>query len=94
MSDTVAAEGDESRAATLAAFAPGEYARRLARVRERMQALGIDVLLVTDPANMNYVSGYDAWSFYVHQAVIVPPEWLPSKLIVEFSNTAVPRPKM
>jgi len=37
-----------------------------------MGEAGIDVLLVTDPANMNYLTGYDAWSFYVPQAVIVP----------------------
>lgn len=36
-----------------------------------MEAKGIEVLLITDPANMNYLSGYDAWSFYVHQMLIV-----------------------
>lgn len=36
-----------------------------------MEKEGIDVLLVTDPANMNYLTGYDAWSFYVHQMLIV-----------------------
>lgn len=35
-----------------------------------MAAKGIDVLLVTDPANMNYLTGYDSWSYYVHQLVI------------------------
>src|SRR5699024_3282128 len=24
-----------------------------------------------DPANMNYLTGYDAWSFYVHQLLII-----------------------
>ncbi len=32
---------------------------------------GIDVLIVTDPANMNYLTGFDGWSFYVHQCLIV-----------------------
>jgi Xaa-Pro dipeptidase len=32
---------------------------------------GIDVLIVCDPANMNYLTGYDGWSFYVPQAVVV-----------------------
>ncbi|GIT25927.1 MAG: hypothetical protein CM1200mP41_19710 [Gammaproteobacteria bacterium] len=27
------------------------------------------MLLFTDPANMNYLTGYDGWSFYVHQMV-------------------------
>ncbi len=32
---------------------------------------GLDALVVSDPANMNYLTGYDGWSFYVHQAVII-----------------------
>jgi len=32
---------------------------------------GIEVLLITDPANMNYLSGYDGWSFYVVQMVVL-----------------------
>lgn len=36
-----------------------------------MQKLGIDVLLTTNPANMNYLSGYDGYSYYVEQGVIV-----------------------
>ena len=36
-----------------------------------MAEVGIDVLLCSDPANMNYLTGYDAWSFYVHQLIVV-----------------------
>ena len=36
-----------------------------------MKQAEIEVLLVTDPANMNYLSAYDGWSFYVHQLLIV-----------------------
>ena len=36
-----------------------------------MEEKGLGVLLVFDPANMNYLTGYDGWSFYVPQAVIV-----------------------
>src|SRR5206468_8955243 len=56
----------------MAAFPDEEYARRLEKTRARMNEAGIDVVLLTDPANMNYLTGYDAWSFYVPQAVIVP----------------------
>jgi len=52
-------------------FSVSEYKQRLQKTKERMQAQGIDVLLITDPANMNYLTGFDAWSFYVHQLVIV-----------------------
>jgi ectoine hydrolase len=31
----------------------------------------VEVLLVSDPANMNYLTGYDGWSFYVHQGVVI-----------------------
>ena len=51
-----------------------EYLERLRRTRERMAARGIDVLLLSDPANINYLSGYDGWSFYVHQALLVAQE--------------------
>lgn len=56
----------------MAAFPDSEYAHRLERTRSSMAKAGLDVLLVTDPANMNYLIGYDAWSFYVPQAVILP----------------------
>ncbi|MBR0565559.1 aminopeptidase P family N-terminal domain-containing protein, partial [Azoarcus sp. L1K30] len=58
-------------------FARSEYAARLARTRAAMDARGIDVLIVTDPTNMNWLTGYDGWSFYVHQCVIVGPEGEP-----------------
>lgn len=53
-------------------FTDSEYAARLAKTRREMERRSLDVLLVTDPANMYYLTGYDAWSFYVPQAVIVP----------------------
>lgn len=56
----------------MAAFPDDEYAGRLARTRTSMAKAGVDVLIITDPANMNYLTGYDAWSFYVPQAVVVP----------------------
>lgn len=48
-----------------------EYQERLLKTKRSMADRGVDVLLVTDPANMNYLTGYDAWSFYVHQMVII-----------------------
>ena len=36
-----------------------------------METEDIDVLFISQPANMNYLTGYDGWSFYVHQGVIV-----------------------
>jgi ectoine hydrolase len=55
-------------------FDRAEYQARLDRTRERMRAVGIDLLIVTDPANMHYLTGYDGWSFYTPQGVAVPYE--------------------
>ncbi|GAB3111766.1 Xaa-Pro peptidase family protein [Janibacter alkaliphilus] len=51
-----------------------EYDQRLARVRARMADQGLSALLVTDPANLYYLTGYDAWSFYTPQVLVVPAE--------------------
>ncbi len=58
-------------------FTRAEYAERLARVRARMAAEGHEVLVVADPSNMAWLTGYDGWSFYVAQAVIVGPSGEP-----------------
>ncbi|MEE4240633.1 MAG: M24 family metallopeptidase [Desulfopila sp.] len=52
-------------------FSTAEYLRRIKKTRERMTEAGIEVLVVSDPANMNYLTGYDGWSFYVPQCVVV-----------------------
>lgn len=52
-------------------FERAEYQSRIAATKQRMDAAGVDVLLVVDPANMNYLTGYNGWSFYTPQAVIV-----------------------
>ncbi|SHL30648.1 Xaa-Pro aminopeptidase [Haladaptatus paucihalophilus DX253] len=55
-------------------FDDSEYERRLERTKERLREAELDALVVADPANMNYLTGYDGWSFYVHQAVVVSLE--------------------
>lgn len=52
-------------------FEQTEYAVRVERTLAAMAERGLDVLIVTDPANMNYLSGFDSWSFYVHQCLMV-----------------------
>jgi Xaa-Pro aminopeptidase len=53
------------------AFDKQEYLDRIENVKLRMMQFGLDVLIVSDPANMNYLTGYDGWSFHTPQAVIV-----------------------
>jgi ectoine hydrolase len=48
-----------------------EYARRIGRTRAAMAAKGFDLIVVSDPSNMAWLTGYDGWSFYVHQAVLL-----------------------
>ena len=52
-------------------FTRQEYSDRLERTRKAMARAGLDVLVTVDPSNMAWLTGYDGWSFYVHQAVIV-----------------------
>ena len=52
-------------------FHKSEYKERLQKVKRSMQDKGIELLISQDPANMNYLTGYDAWSFYYAQCVIV-----------------------
>ena len=54
-----------------APFSRAEYDRRLAKTRAAMEKAGIDILFVEDPSNMAWLTGYDGWSFYVHQGVLV-----------------------
>ncbi|THE17304.1 M24 family metallopeptidase [Kocuria rosea] len=55
-------------------FSAEEYAQRLVMVRERMDYQGLGALIVTDPANIFYLTGYDAWSFYTPQMLFVPAQ--------------------
>ena len=52
-------------------FTNEEYKSRLKKVQASMQKKGIELLISQDPSNMNYLTGYDAWSFYYAQCVVV-----------------------
>ena len=52
-------------------FSKNEYKDRLKKVQLSMQEKGIELLISQDTANINYLTGYDAWSFYYTQCVIV-----------------------
>ena len=55
-------------------FPVKEYQLRIKKTQMKMQEKGLDSLIISDPSNMNWLTGYDGWSFYVHQAVILPAE--------------------
>lgn len=60
-----------------APFSKAEYDRRLAKTRTAMATAGLDAVFVTDPSNQAWLTGYDGWSFYVHQGVILTLEGEP-----------------
>ncbi len=67
------------------AFERAEFRQRVRQVQSRMADAGIDLLLVSDPANINYLSGYDAYSYYTHQVLAVAadatePVWIGRKM--------------
>jgi Xaa-Pro dipeptidase len=52
-------------------FTVEEYLERLSKVKASMAQRNIETLLISDPSNMHWLTGYDGWSFYVHQGIIV-----------------------
>jgi ectoine hydrolase len=58
-------------------FSAEEYAGRLAKTRRAMEAAGVEAIIVSDPSNMAWLTGYDGWSFYVHQCVVLAMEGEP-----------------
>lgn len=62
-------------------FSKEEFAERIRKTKESMSEKGIDLLFISQPANMNYLTGYDGWSFYVHQCLLISlndeePVWI------------------
>lgn len=57
----------------LPSFSIEEYQQRLAKVRNAMAMQEIQTLIVHDPANIAWLTGYDGWSFYTPQVVVVGP---------------------
>ena len=52
-------------------FSLEEFQKRITKTRKKMISTGLNTLIISDPSNMNWLTGYDGWSFYVHQAVIL-----------------------
>jgi len=66
-------------------FSKAEYLTRVKKAKTKMQENNIDVLLVASPANQFYLTGYDGWSFYTPQMVLITlsekqPYWIGRKM--------------
>ena len=66
-------------------FEVAEYRARVARAKRAMGEAGLDVLLIASPANQFWLTGYDGWSFYTPQMVVLAadredPIWIGRKM--------------
>ncbi|MFT5218431.1 MAG: ectoine hydrolase [Planctomycetota bacterium] len=52
-------------------FTRNEYEQRVNKVKQRMVRAGFDLLICQDPASMGWLTGFDGWSFYTPQAVLL-----------------------
>ena len=52
-------------------FTIEEYQERIHKTRAAMEAAGVELLVTVDPSNMAWLTGYDGWSFYTHQCVVL-----------------------
>jgi Xaa-Pro aminopeptidase len=69
------------------AFSFAEYQARVARVRSRMAALGVDLLLVTSPLDLCYLAGYSTFSVDLHACLLVPRQ---GELVFQVSAMDIP----
>ena len=66
-------------------FSKIEYQKRVKKVKIKMANDNIDLLLIASPANQFYLTGYDGWSFYTPQMVLISlseeqPFWIGRKM--------------
>ena len=62
-------------------FSKKEYLDRVNKVKMKMRDKNIELLLISSPANQFYTTGYDGWSFYTPQMVLIEldeeqPYWI------------------
>ena len=62
-------------------FSNKEFISRINKVKLKMNEKGIEILLISNPANQFYLTGYDGWSFYTPQMVLIhindaQPYWI------------------
>ena len=53
-------------------FSLNEYRRRIDALRLRMEASGVDLMLVHTPENLYYLTGYQTPGYYWYQTLVVP----------------------
>lgn len=69
-------------------FSINEYQRRMDALRERMHKRLLDAVIISDPENMNYLTGHQTSGYSFFQALLVPLEGEPLSITrqMEASN--------
>jgi Xaa-Pro dipeptidase len=80
---------DELKRAKALPFTGEEYDRRLAAVRRAMGEPGMDLLLITEPENMYYLTGYFSTAYWSTQTLAIPLETSPFFVVRHLERTAV-----
>ena len=70
-----------------------EYRERVRRTQAKMAEIGVDLLLVASPANQFYLTGYDGWSFYTPQMVVVAADEEDPIWVMDRTVRPVPLPQ-
>ena len=52
-------------------FSISEYEERIKKTRQAMESEGVELMITVDPSNMAWLTGYDGWSFYTPQCVLL-----------------------
>jgi len=71
------------------AFEIAEYHNRLKQVRAEMGRREIDLLVVTSPVNMYYLTGYRTIGYYMYQSLLVPMDREPLFIVRKFETPNV-----
>jgi ectoine hydrolase len=70
-------------------FSPEEYRRRLEETRQQMAERDLDALVVSDPRNIRYLSGFHTYGYWDPIALIVLPEGEPIHFTLDFERRNV-----
>jgi Xaa-Pro dipeptidase len=65
-------------------FSVEEFQDRVARTRALMRENGVDILLVTTPENIYYLTGYRTTGYYFYQAFLLPLSGEPHFVVRRF----------
>lgn len=74
-------------------FSRAELDQRMARARAKMAESGLDAVLLYDPENIFYLTGYQSIGYFTYQALLVPAKGAPvliSRVVNKFMAEITP----